>query len=284
MIGRVADPLVDRLRAAGCVFAEEAAGLLRATAIDPTHLDDLVTARCAGRPLETLVGWAEVDGVRVPAVDGVFVPRRRSGLLVRLVAAHLAAARPSGAAHAPAEPIRALDLCCGSGALGLALARRLPGAEVHAADLDPAAVAAARRHLPADRVHAGDLFAALPSSLAGTLDAVLVNAPYVPSEHVALMPPEARDHEPLLALDGGPDGTALHARVAAEVVGWLRPGGVVAVETSRAQAATTADLLRRAGLAVTTHHDPEVDGTAAVGVRPPSGPADGNQLFTNQEV
>ena len=86
---------------------------------------------------------------------------------------------------------------------------------VYAADIDPRAVACARRNLAADRVFHGDLATPCPNGLQGQIDMLLVNAPYVPSEAVALMPREARLHEPRQALDGGPDGLDLHRRLAA---------------------------------------------------------------------
>ena len=94
-----------------------------------------------------------------------------------------------------------------------------------------------------------------------------VNAPYVPTDAIATMPPEARDHEARMALDGGADGLDLHRRIAAEAPAWLAPGGAVLIETGRTQAAWTAVLLSSAGLAVEVDSDDEVDGTVAIGRR-----------------
>ena len=140
--------VVARLRAAGCVFAEEEAELIASTAASPAELDAMVARRAAGEPLEQVVGWAEFAGLRLFVDPGVFVPRRRSEFLVDV--AVLLAGRPDGTV-----PRVVVDLCCGTGALGLAvavkLARaadvRLGGVELHAADLDPAAVACARRNV-----------------------------------------------------------------------------------------------------------------------------------------
>ena len=144
-----------------------------------------------------------------------------------------------------------MDLCCGSGALGVALAAALGGADLHAADVDPAAVACARRNVvPAGgQVHAGDLFAALPADLRGRVDVLVVNVPYVPSGEIALLPAEAREHEPRVALDGGPDGLDVLRRVAGEAAAWLAPGGRLLTETSGRQAAAAAQIVgrRRAG-------------------------------------
>ncbi|WP_206422634.1 putative protein N(5)-glutamine methyltransferase [Nocardioides pantholopis] len=256
---QVESGIAARLRAAGCVYAEEEAALLRqaaAEADDPTALERLVADRVAGLPLETLLGWAELDGLRVRVEPGVFVPRRRTAYLVRLAAADL---RPGAVA---------VDLCCGSGAVGAALAARVPGAEVHAADLDPAAVACARRNLPADRVHQGDLYAALPADLRGRVDVLAVNAPYVPTDAIALMPPEARLHEPAVALDGGADGLEVQRRVAARAPSWLAPGGLLLIETSHEQGPGTAALMTAAGLDARVQADPELGATVATGRAP----------------
>jgi release factor glutamine methyltransferase len=205
----------------------------------------------AGEPLEHIVGWASFAGLRVAVDAGVFVPRRRSELLVAV------------AAREPAAVV--VDLCCGSGALGAALADRWPHAEVWAADSDPAAVACARRNLPAERVREGDLYAALPDDLRGRVDLLVANAPYVPHDGIATMPREARDHEHRVALDGGADGLDVQRRVVAEASAWLRPGGRLLVETGRAQADRTAGLFATAGLAATVETDDDLDGTAVLG-------------------
>ncbi|RIX31196.1 putative protein N(5)-glutamine methyltransferase [Amnibacterium setariae] len=251
------DGLAARLRSAGIVFAEEEAALL-AEAAWGDALDRLVERRRAGEPLEPLLGWAAFDGLRVPVDPGVFVPRRRTELL-----AHEAArlARPGAVV---------LDLCCGTGAVGLAVATRVPGIELHAADVEPAAVANAARTVAGvgGTVHAGDLFAALPDALRGRFDVVAVNAPYVPTGRIADMPREAREFEPHVALDGGDDGLDVHRRVAAGVREWLAPGGAVLIETGRTQAAWTALLLEGAGLAASVVADDEIDGTVAIGAAP----------------
>lgn len=249
--------LVATLRAAGCVFAEEEAAVLLDAAAGPAELTALVARRVAGEPLEQVVGWAEFDGLRVPVEPGVFVPRQRSVLLVDLALA------------AVPHPGTVVDLCCGSGALGAAVAARAPGpVEVHAADVDPAAVRCAERTLAPwhGRAHRGDLFAALPARLRGRVDVLVVNAPYVPTGSIGLMPPEARLHEPRTALDGGADGLHLHRRVAAGAPDWLSPGGVLVLETSAGQAGGTAAAVRAAGLEASVRTDPDRDATAVVGL------------------
>ena len=239
------DPLVDRLRAAGCVFAEDEARLLRTAAGSPAEIDALVARRVEGAPLEALLGWAEFCGLRIAVDPGVFVPRQRTAFLVAQAVQRLqvpAGDRQVGGGRGAVV----VDLCCGSGAIGAAIAATVPDVEVHAADVDPAAVACARRNLP--RVHQGDLYAALPDHLRGRVDLLVVNAPYVPTAAIATMPPEARDHEPRVALDGGADGLDVQRRVAADAPVWLRPGGALLIETGADQAPHTAELFAAAGL------------------------------------
>ncbi|WP_395656998.1 putative protein N(5)-glutamine methyltransferase [Nocardioides sp.] len=250
------DDLVAALRAAGCVYAEDEARLLSSAAPDEDTLAAMLERRVAGEPLEQVVGFAEFCGLRVAVAPGVFVPRLRSSALVRHAAAGL---RPGAVV---------VDLCCGTGAVGAALAAAVPGLEVHGADLDPAAVACARRNLPPDRVHEGDLYDALPPRLRGRLAAVVANAPYVPTAAIATMPPEARDHEHRVALDGGGDGLDVQRRVVAGAPEWLTPGGRLLVETSVAQASGTVALMAAAGLVAEVTRDDDVDGTVATGRRP----------------
>jgi release factor glutamine methyltransferase len=247
--------IVARLRAAGCVYAEDEAALLIEAAQTPIELEAMVVRRVAGLPLEQVLGWAEFCGLRIGVEADVFVPRRRTGLLVR-----------EAVLVASANPV-ILDLCCGSGAVGAALASRLIRTELYAADLHPAAVRCATRNLTSydGQVFEGDLYGPLPPSLRGRVDLLVVNAPYVPTQAIALMPPEARDHEPHVTLDGGPDGLDLHRRVIAEAPDWLSPAGHLLVETSLRQAPHTAQLMMDAGLTARLVTDDALDGTVAVG-------------------
>ena len=239
------------------------------------ELEALVSRRVAGEPLEHLLGWASFMGLRIVVGPGVFVPRRRSELLVRLavsiVRRRMRPRGPRDDASRGGLSTLVVDLCCGSGAIGAALAAECPEAEVWAADVDPVAVSYARRNLPADRVVEGDLYDALPARLRGAVDVLVVNAPYVPTDAIAMMPPEARDHEPRVALDGGTDGVDLHRRIAAGARGWLRPGGHLLVETGRSQAALTAAACEAAGLAAHVETDDDLDATAVVAAAPYAG-------------
>ncbi|MEU5651890.1 putative protein N(5)-glutamine methyltransferase [Streptomyces pseudogriseolus] len=234
------DALAATLRAAGCVFAEDEADMILAAADgDPCAVEAMAARRAAGLPLELVVGWAEFGGRRIVVEPGVFVPRRRTEFLVE-----------QALALAP-DAMVVVDLCCGSGAVGAALAAALGGGvDLHAADIDPAAVRCARRNVESlgGHVHQGDLFDALPARLRGRVDILAANVPYVPSDEIALLPAEARDHEPRVALDGGTDGLDVLRRVAARAPAWLAPNGRLLIETSPHQTPGALTALTDAGL------------------------------------
>jgi release factor glutamine methyltransferase len=261
--------IVARLRTAGCVFAEDEARLLVVAAKGPAELAAMVDRRAAGLPLEHVLGWAEFCGLRVVVGPGVFVPRRRSEFLVRQAVRGLTGA---GKQTGPGAVPIVLDMCCGCGAVGLAVATALArvelhSAELHAADIDPAATAYARRNLAAigGHVYEGDLYEPLPAGLRGRVDVLVVNAPYVPTTEIGLMPPEARLHEPLVALDGGPDGVGIHRRVAAQAPEWLAAGGRLLIETSDRQATLTGAAMAAAGLATSIASNDMLDATVVIG-------------------
>ncbi|TQM10821.1 putative protein N(5)-glutamine methyltransferase [Pseudonocardia kunmingensis] len=248
--------VVGRLRAAGCVFAEDEARLLHDAARTPAELDALVDRRAAGEPLEHLLGWVEFAGLRLAVEAGVFVPRRRTELLAREAAALAAAGSV------------VVELCCGACAIGAAVTAAVPGIELHAADVDPVAVRCARRNAPGGHVYEGDLDDPLPVSLRGRVDVLVANAPYVPTEAVGMMPPEARLHEPRVALDGGADGLDVQRRVIATAPRWLAPGGHLLIETSEAQSPHTAAAMEAAGLRTRVVREEELDATAVVATLP----------------
>jgi release factor glutamine methyltransferase len=247
---------VVRLRAAGCVFAEDEAVVLRSAAADDAALDAMVRRRAAGEPLEQVVGYADFAGVRVRLRPGVFVPRVRSELLVRLGA--------EAAADVPGSVV--VDLCCGSGALGLAVRHRVPAIELHAADLDPEAVACAADNLGGG-VYQGDLYAALPEWLRGRIAVLLANVPYVATRHIALLPAEARCHEPHTALDGGDDGLDIFRAVVAGANRWLAPDGVLLSEITEAQTERAITVVRSAGLDVDVIDDDDLEARVVRGRR-----------------
>jgi len=262
--------LVAELRAAGCVFAEDEAALLVEAAQGPDELASMVARRVSGLPLEQVLGWAEFCGLRIAVEPGVFVPRHRTELLVRSAADAVVSRAPAvaGTRVASGTPV-VVDMCCGSGAIGAALAGLVGPVELYAVDIDPAAVRCARRNVEALGGHVleGDLFAPLPASLRGRVDVLVVNAPYVPTAEIRLMPAEARLHEPRVALDGGADGLDLQRRVIEDAPRWLAPGGHLLVETSERQAPHTLEAFVRGGLVARVLSSDELDATVVVGSR-----------------
>jgi release factor glutamine methyltransferase len=246
---------VATLRAAGCVYAEEEAELLLAEEGD---LDVMLARRVAGEPLEWVLGWADFADLRIVVRPGVFVPRRRTELLAAEAIARL---RPAAVA---------VDLCCGAGAVAAVILEEVPFVEVHAADVDPVAVACAEENLPNGNVHQGDLFDALPADLRGRVDVLVANTPYVPTGEVSSMPSEARDHEPRHTLDGGPDGLALLRRISAGARDWLVPGGHVLIEVSERQLSLAMGVFSDDGLVASSASNDVLAATVVIG-RAPTG-------------
>ncbi|MFN2556406.1 MAG: putative protein N(5)-glutamine methyltransferase [Nitriliruptorales bacterium] len=246
---------VSKLRAAGCVFAEDEARLLISEARTPTDLTAMVDRRVAGTPLEHILGWAEFCGVRIAVDPGVFVPRPRTEFLVRQAAA---LARPGAVV---------VDLCCGTGAVGVALVTALSKAELYAVDIDPAAAWCARRNVVTvgAQVYEGDLYEPLPATLQGRVEVLVANAPYVPTGAIGLLPSEARVHEPRVALDGGADGLDVVRRVTSAAPRWLAPGGHLLVETSERQATQIAATIAGTGLMPRVVTCDELNATVVIG-------------------
>jgi release factor glutamine methyltransferase len=251
------------LAAAGCVSARDEADWLLEEAVDEESLRAMVARRVAGEPLQYVIGWAPFGPLRLVVGPGVFVPRPETEGLADRAATRLrsrpeppeGSGEPRGGARV--RPI-AVDVCTGSGAIACFLAAEVPGARVLATELDPGALAWARRN--ADRygveLLAGDLDEPLPAALAGRVDVLCANVPYVPSGAIATLPTDVRDHEPRLALDGGPDGLDVLRRLVARAGHWLAPGGGLLCEIGEDQAETGVALLTAAGLVeVAVHPD-----------------------------
>ena len=196
----------------------------------------MVDRRAAGLPLEHVLGWAEFCGLRIAVDAGVFVPRRRTEFLV---SGPPRSARRRGAV--------VVDLCCGSGAVGAALAAALDGGPscTPPTSTRPRCAAPAATSPAGGQVYEGDLYEPLPAALRGRVDVLVANVPYVPTEEVGLLPPEARVHEPRVALDGGADGLDVLRRVTAAAPEWLAPGGILLFETSERQAPRRRSRRRR---------------------------------------
>jgi release factor glutamine methyltransferase len=243
--------------------------MLRSAARTPAELDAMVDRRAAGLPLEQVLGWAEFCGLRITVAPGVFVPRRRTEFLVRQAALLVRGGAPSrppreGLAHPGAVIV---DLCCGAGAIGAALAAAVDQAEVYAADIDPAAVRCARLNLPHGHVYQGDLYEPLPAALRGRVAVLAANVPYVPTGEIGFLPPEAREHEPPTALDGGTDGLDVLRRVAAGAPGWLAPGGHLLIETSERQVPRAEAAFTASGLAGGVARSADLDVAVVIGRR-----------------
>jgi release factor glutamine methyltransferase len=251
-----ADVVAARLRAAGCVFAEDEAAVLIETATSPAELDGMVSQRVSGLPLEQVVGWAEFCGLRLAVEPGVFVPRRRTEALAR---------EAITLARAHARPV-VVDLCCGVGALAAVVSDACRDAEVYAVDVEPAAVRCARGNLAGvATVLEGDLDEPLPTELGGRVDVLVANVPYVPTDEIQLLPAEARLHEPRVSLDGGEDGLRVFERVAGLASRWLAPAGAVLSETSERQAPVAAAILAAQGLSPRIVMDDHLGATVVVG-------------------
>ncbi len=214
--------------------------------LDPNQLTDYQTAialRASGYPLPYLTGHVEFYGLDFEVTPDVLIPRPETETLVELALAR--------------RPATVIDVGTGSGCIAIALAVHLPQAIVYATDISRAALAVARRnaarHRVADRVHllAGDLLA----PCAGPVDLVVSNPPYVAEGEFAALPHSVREHEPRLALDGGPDGLAVIRRLLAQAPAVLRPGGTLLIEIGANQGAAVAQLARRHFESVRIHPD-----------------------------
>ena len=208
--------VADVLRRAGCVFAEAEAELLVAA---PGPLEVLLSGRVAGEPLEQVLGWAEFDGQRVRLC-------RALRAQAALAAAGSAGRRTAGRARPRGGPVLrqrgAGHGAAASGCRDRAVRRRpRPGR----GGVCPGQPAGRLRQpgRPVGRVAGG-------TARTGRGDPG--QRAVVPSARIAWMPPEARDHEPLAALDGGPDGLDLHRRIASEAASWLEPGGLLLIEVA----------------------------------------------------
>lgn len=199
----------------------------------------LVAKRAQGMPLQYVTGEMPFRHLVIHVEPGVFIPRPETEVLVDEVLAHI---------RHIAEPV-VVDLCTGSGCVAVSVAAEHPGARVWAVDLSPEAVGAAALNARNARVEErvtvlhGDLFGPLPADLAGVVDVVVSNPPYIPTADLPDLPPEVLGFEPHRALDGGPDGLNVVRRIAEDARAWLRPGGLLTMETDTARAAEAARIL-----------------------------------------
>lgn len=227
--------IAAQLRAAGCVFAEdEAYILIEAAGDDAERLAQLVQARADGAPLEPLVGWVEFAGQRLSVGPGVFVPRQRTLRLLELVLDELK--------QLPSARTRTfVEAFAGVAPLAAVVSSELPDVRVLACEQDPVALEHATVNL-ADRgtAHRSDVLSGLPHALRGDVAAVAAVPPYVPDDDIVLLPREARDHEPAVALSGGPDGLRWIRALIDEAAAWIEPGGLLLVELADHQLTAAA--------------------------------------------
>lgn len=198
----------------------------------------LLRRRAAGEPVQYLIGTQEFWGLGFEVTPDVLIPRPETEHLVEVALERLqqicAASRGSR--------IRIADVGTGSGCIAVALARELPRAEILATDISKAILKVARRnaarHGVSDRIHFlhADLLqpcaAALPEAngAPAAFDLIVSNPPYLAREEAAALPREVRDHEPEVALFGGPSGIEIYGRLAREAGSLLRPGGILVFE------------------------------------------------------
>jgi release factor glutamine methyltransferase len=205
------------------------------------RLKPLIQRRGAREPVAYILGTKEFYGRSFEVAKGVFIPRPETEILVQVALEGV----PRGAAT------RVLDLCAGSGAVGVTIAAERPDARVDLVELSPPAAEVARRNaekLSPGRatVLQGDLYAALPAG--EQYNVVVANPPYVPLSHGPQLAPDILDHEPHLALFGGDDGLDVVRAVIAGLRERLLPGGLFATEIDPPQSAVVAELCRAAGL------------------------------------
>ncbi len=198
-----------------------------------TRFDALVSRRLTRQPLQYLLNTQPFLGRDFYVDERVLIPRPETELL---------AERAIAALREHPHPV-ALDLCCGNGALAVSMALEVPGAQVHAADLSPDALAVTAKNAEllgaSVTLHQGDLFAAVPEI---AFDVIVSNPPYIPSADCLTLQEEVR-REPMMALDGGTDGLNFYRRIASDAPNFLRPGGVLLLEVGFDQAEAVMALL-----------------------------------------
>lgn len=230
---------VARLRAAGCVAADDEAALFIDAAPDAEALTAMIDERTTGVPPAWIVGETTFCDRRLRVPHGVYVPRPQTEELARRAAIQLAES-----AQRDARLPRAVDLCTGAGAIAHHLACEVPAASVIAVDIDPLAAACARSNGVAAVV--GNLADGLA---ADAFDLVTAVAPYVPAHELHLLANDSRRHEPRRALDGGIDGLELVHRVIDGASRVLRSGGWLMMELGGDQAALLVPHLETTGFA-----------------------------------
>jgi release factor glutamine methyltransferase len=208
---------------------------------------DLVRRRAGGEPLQTILGQTEFYSHLFKVEPGVFIPRPETERLVE-EAAHVL----GGGDRQLLAPV-AVEIGCGTGIVGISLAKELPRLTVHATDINPRAVELARHNahvLGVEarlEIHQGSRFDPLPAHLQGEVDLLVSNPPYVRRGDIEGLSEEVKGHDPHTALDGGVDGLDFYHALAAAMGRWVRPGGQIAVEIGDDQGADVSEIFAAAG-------------------------------------
>lgn len=207
-----------------------------------TRLNDALARRLAGEPLWRILGAREFWGLSFSLSPGTLEPRPDSETLIEAALRHLAARR-----H---EALRILDLGTGTGCLLIASLREFPQASGLGIDLSPDAVATATGNALRNGVAERAAFARgdWTADVEERFDLILSNPPYIGSDEIARLDRNVREHDPLLALDGGPDGLAAYRALAAALPCHLKPGGLGILEIGAGQETEVVALMRQAGL------------------------------------
>lgn len=239
LIGESELPVHEASRLLQVATGRDRAGLARHDTLEIEHVerfDELVQRRRSGEPLQYLEGSSQFGPVQLKIDRRVLIPRPETEELWELVVTRLI--------HEP--PALVVDLGTGSGNLALALKYAFPEAEVHAVELSAAAADLAAENISNSgldvTLHRGDLFDGLPPSLAGAVDLIVSNPPYIATPQREALPTEVRDHEPEIALFAGEDGLDVLRRVIEGAASWLAPGGTLACEIGSDQGRQALEL------------------------------------------
>ncbi|MDO9573651.1 MAG: peptide chain release factor N(5)-glutamine methyltransferase [Candidatus Contubernalis sp.] len=206
----------------------------------------LVLKRASGVPFHYLVGNKEFMGLDFKVTPQVLIPRPETEILCQAVL--------DFAKEHYLEPFRLLDLCTGSGVLAVTLAKRLPSCRVWAVDLCPDALQVgkenARRHGVSEKITflEGDLWEPLRALEGLTFSVVVSNPPYVTTGELACLQREVKDHEPLMALEGGQDGLHFYRRIFGSLSIFLEPRGLIALEVGKGQILRVKSLAASTGI------------------------------------
>jgi len=201
-------------------------------------VDELLARRMTGEPLAYIIGSWEFYGIPINVTREVLIPRTDTEILAGQAIA-MAKWLPAGS--------RVLDLCCGSGCVGLAIAKNIPQVRVVLGDVSAEAMKISRANVVLNKL-TGRVSCAVvdakrspPYSLLGEFDLIVSNPPYIPTGDIAWLDETVRNFEPILALDGGPDGLDFFRVIVAEWKKILKPDGAFLFECGVDQATDVAD-------------------------------------------